>query len=136
MLVNANKLIPYKYMESKVQKKEQQMLVYWEQNACGVQEANYRTKEDDEGCATQKPQMKNVEDKEQITHPTVNTIFIFDLQMNNSYKSAGFGMQRSKDDMLSVSAESTIVFAQSLRTFAQSSKLWAQLLEIFVLSIE
>jgi len=30
MLVNVNKLKPYKYMESKVQKKEQQMLIYWE----------------------------------------------------------------------------------------------------------
>ncbi len=30
MLVNMNKLKPYKYMESKVQKKEQQMPIYWE----------------------------------------------------------------------------------------------------------
>ncbi len=30
MLVNVNKFKPYKYMESKVQKKEQQMLIYWE----------------------------------------------------------------------------------------------------------
>jgi hypothetical protein len=30
MLVNVNKLKRYKYIESKVQKQEQQMLVYWE----------------------------------------------------------------------------------------------------------
>jgi hypothetical protein len=30
MLVNVNKLKRYKYMESKVQKQEQQMPVYWE----------------------------------------------------------------------------------------------------------
>jgi hypothetical protein len=36
VLVNMNNLKPYKYMEYKVQKKEQQMLVYWEKNASGV----------------------------------------------------------------------------------------------------
>jgi hypothetical protein len=30
VLVNVNKLKPYKYMESKVQKQEQQMPIYWE----------------------------------------------------------------------------------------------------------
>jgi hypothetical protein len=30
VLVNVNKLKPYKYMESKVHKQEQQMLLYWE----------------------------------------------------------------------------------------------------------
>jgi hypothetical protein len=30
VLVIANKLKPYKYMESEVHKQEQQMLVYWE----------------------------------------------------------------------------------------------------------
>jgi hypothetical protein len=30
VLVNVNKLKPYKYMESEVQKTKQQMLVYWE----------------------------------------------------------------------------------------------------------
>jgi hypothetical protein len=33
MLINVNKLKPYKYMECEVQKQEQQMLIYWEQNA-------------------------------------------------------------------------------------------------------
>jgi hypothetical protein len=37
-------------MESKVYKKEQQMPIYWEQNAGGVQKANSNTKEDDEIC--------------------------------------------------------------------------------------
>ncbi len=36
MLVNVNKLKPYKYMESKILKKEQQMLVYWEKSVSKV----------------------------------------------------------------------------------------------------
>ncbi len=32
MLVNVNKLKPYKYMESKVHKQKQQVPIYWEQN--------------------------------------------------------------------------------------------------------
>jgi len=64
MLVNVNKLKPYKYMESKVQKKKKknkkkQMHVYWEKNVGGIQEANSNTDEDDE-CEVQKPHMKNV----------------------------------------------------------------------------
>jgi hypothetical protein len=35
---------------------------------CLVQEANFNTEEDDEGCEIQKPHMKNVEDKKQITN--------------------------------------------------------------------
>ncbi len=50
VLVNVNKLKPYKYMKSKVQKKEKQMPIYWEQSASGVQKVNLDTKEDDEGC--------------------------------------------------------------------------------------
>jgi hypothetical protein len=33
MLINVNKLKPYKYMECEVQKQEQQMPIYWEQSA-------------------------------------------------------------------------------------------------------
>ncbi len=36
VLVNVNKLKPYKYMESDVQNQEQQMPMYWEQSACGI----------------------------------------------------------------------------------------------------
>ncbi len=36
MLVNMNKLKPYKYMESKMQKKEQQMPIYWEKSVGGI----------------------------------------------------------------------------------------------------
>ncbi len=57
--------------------------------------------------------MKNVEDKEHITDPTVNIIFIFDLQMSNNCRSEGFRMQRSKDDMSSILAKSATIFAQS-----------------------
>jgi hypothetical protein len=43
--------------------------------------------------------------------------------MNNNCRSEGFGMQRSKDDMLSVSTKLVAVFAQSSGVFAQSLKL-------------
>jgi hypothetical protein len=82
-------------------------------------------KEDDEKCEIQKPQMKNAEDKEHIIDPTVNIVFIFDLQMNNNCKNAIFGMQRSKDDMSGVLVELTILFVRSSRVFTHSSKLWA-----------
>jgi hypothetical protein len=35
VLVNMNKLKPYKYMEFEVQKQNQHMLMYWEQNIGG-----------------------------------------------------------------------------------------------------
>ncbi len=41
--------------------------------------------------------------------------------MRNNYNSAGFRMQRFKDDKLGVSVESTRVFAWSSGIFAQSS---------------
>jgi hypothetical protein len=47
--------------------------------ASGVQEANFDIEEDNERCEIQKPQMKNDEDKKQITYLMVNTIFIFNL---------------------------------------------------------
>jgi hypothetical protein len=34
VLVNVNKLKPYKYMEYEVHKQEQKMPVYWEHSAC------------------------------------------------------------------------------------------------------
>jgi len=40
----------------------------------------------------------------------VNIFFISNLKMNNNHKSAGFGMQRSKDDMSSISTESITIF--------------------------
>ncbi len=36
VLVNVNKLKPYKYMEFEVQKQEQQIPIYWGQNVGGV----------------------------------------------------------------------------------------------------
>jgi len=69
--------------------------------------------------------MKNPEDKNHIIDLVVNIIFISNLQMNNNYKSVGFRMQRSKDDMLGVSTESIVIFAQSSGIFAQSLELWA-----------
>jgi hypothetical protein len=52
MLVNVNKLKPYKYMKSKVQKQEQQMPIYWQKNVDGVQAENFDMKEDDKDCKT------------------------------------------------------------------------------------
>jgi hypothetical protein len=66
--------------------------------------------------------MKNDEFKEQIIDLAMNIVFIFNLQMNNNCNNAKFGMQRSLDDMLSISTKSIAVFAQSL-------ELWAQLVE-------
>ncbi len=94
------------------------MPIYWGKNVGGVHEANSDTQEDDEGCQTQKPQMKNDENKEQITYPTINTIFIFNLQKNNNCSIVGFGMQKFTNDMSRVLRESTIVFILSLGLFA------------------
>ncbi len=86
--------------------------------AIGVQEANSNIEEDDERSEIQKSQMKNDEDKQQIIDPTANTIFIFNLQMNNNYNCAIFGMQRSKDDMSGISAKLIRVFIRSSGVFA------------------
>jgi hypothetical protein len=56
----------------------------------------------------------------------MNTIFIFNLQINNNCNNAKFVMEGSKDDMSSVLVESTRVFTYSSRIFTQSSELWAQ----------
>jgi hypothetical protein len=65
--------------------------------------------------------MKNAKNKEQIIDPIMNTIFIFDLQMNNNCRSGGFGMQKFKDDMSGILAKLVVVFTQSSRVFTQSS---------------
>ncbi len=70
--------------------------------------------------------MKNIENKEQIVDLMVNTIFIFNLQMSNKYKSVGFGMQRSKNDVLGVLVKSTTIFTQSSRILTISLELWEQ----------
>jgi hypothetical protein len=55
------------------------MLVYWENSVGGSEEVNSNIEEDDDICEIQKPQMKNDEDKKQITDPVMNIIFIFYL---------------------------------------------------------
>ncbi len=55
MLVNVNKLKPYKYMEFEVQKHELQMLVYWEQSANGLQEDNSNMDMENEDNEKQQP---------------------------------------------------------------------------------
>jgi hypothetical protein len=47
----------------------------------------------------------------------INTILIFDLHMtnnslNNNFRSEGFGIQRSKDNLSRVSVELAEIFAQ------------------------
>jgi len=74
--------------------------------------------EDNEGYEIHKPHMKNAANKKQITNPMVNTIFIFDLQMNNNCRSVEFGMYKSKDDMLSILGKSTIILVKLLGVFA------------------
>ncbi len=56
--------------------------------------------------------MKNDEDKEQITDPIVNLVFIFDFQKSNNCNSTKFGMQKSTYDMSSVLVESIAIFIQ------------------------
>ncbi len=108
------------------------MPVYWEQNVGGVQVENYDTKEEDEDCEIQKPHMQGIKYEEYMENFVVNIISIFDLQMinkfvSNNYRSEGFGMQRSKDDLLGVSLELVIIYTQTSRVFAQSINLLAQL---------
>ncbi len=85
------------------------MPIYWEQSVGGVQEVNFDIREDDEGYQIQKAQMKNDEFKEQIIDPTMDIVFIFNLQMNNNCTNAKFGMHKSIDDMSGISIQSTIV---------------------------
>ncbi len=52
MLVNVNKLKPYKYMDSEIQKQKQHMLMYWEQSVGGLQVEDFDTKVEDENYVT------------------------------------------------------------------------------------
>ncbi len=84
-------------MESEVQKQEQQILIYWEQSASGIQMENFDMEEDDENCEIQKPHMQSIKVEEQMKDPMVNIILIFDLNMinkfkSNNYKSEGYGI--------------------------------------------
>ncbi len=54
MLVNVNKLKPYKYVDFEIQKQEQHMLMYWEQSVGGLQVEDFDTKVEDENYVTQK----------------------------------------------------------------------------------
>ncbi len=88
------------------------MPVYWKQNVGGVQVENSNMEEEDEDCEIQKPQMQSTKDGEHMKDLMINTILIFDLHMtnkslSNNCKNEGFGMQRSKDDLLRVLIEST-----------------------------
>jgi hypothetical protein len=79
MLVNVKKLKAYKYMKFEVQKQKQQMSIYWEQSACGLQAKNFDTKVEDEDYVTQKPQMQRNEEKEQMKDLEINTILSLEL---------------------------------------------------------
>jgi hypothetical protein len=63
------------------------------------------------------------EDEKHMKNPKVNIILILELQMinksmSNNYKSKGFRMQRSQDDLSRVLVELVEVFAQSSCVFA------------------
>jgi hypothetical protein len=73
-----NMLKAYKYMESKVHNKKQQMLVYWEQSISRVHVKFFDTKEEDEDCERQKPQMQSTKVEEQMEDLAINKILIFD----------------------------------------------------------
>jgi hypothetical protein len=51
-------------MEFEVQKQEQQMPVYWEQNISGLQVKYFDTEVEDEEYDIQKPQIQSNEDEE------------------------------------------------------------------------
>jgi hypothetical protein len=55
VLVNVNKLKPYKCMESEVYKQKLYMLIYWEQNASGLQEEDSDTNVENEDYVKQQP---------------------------------------------------------------------------------
>ncbi len=92
MLFNVNKLKPYKYMESKVQKQESQMPIYWEQSGGGLQEKDFDMEVGNEYYVSQKPQMWGNEKKKWMEDPKVKIILTSKLQMtnkmlNDNYKS-------------------------------------------------
>ncbi len=96
-------------------------------------------KEEDEDCEIQKPQIRHYEDEDQMQDLEVKKILISDLHMPNKFrnsncKSARFGMQRFKDDMLEISTASIKVFAQSSKIFTQTSDLLEQSIEKLVQS--
>ncbi len=57
VLVNVNKLKPYKYMEYEVQKQEQQMPMYWEHSKSGLQAKDYNMEVEDKDYDIHKPQI-------------------------------------------------------------------------------
>jgi hypothetical protein len=79
VLVNVKKLKPYKHMKFEVQKQKQQMLVYWEDSACGLQVKDFDSEVEDEDYLTQKPKIQRNEKKEQMKDLEVNTILSLEL---------------------------------------------------------
>ncbi len=102
-------------MGSKVQKQEQQMPVYWENNIGGLQAKDSDMEVENEDYEIQKPQIQRNEKEEQMKDLMVNKISILELQMtknsvSNNCKSEGFGMQGSEDDLSRVLTKSIKVF--------------------------
>jgi hypothetical protein len=65
---------------------------------------------ENEYCDIHKLQIQSNEDEKHMKDPAINTILFLELYMINKYvsnncKSEGFGMQRSEDYLLRVSAE-------------------------------
>ncbi len=104
VLVIVNKLKPYKYMESKVQKQEQSI--------GGLLVEDFDTDVEDDDCDIQKPHIQTNEDEEQMQDLLINTILIVAIHMtnefvSNNYKSDGFGKQKSTNYLSWVLVEST-----------------------------
>ncbi len=124
-------------MDSKIQKQEQHMLMYWEQSVGGLHVEDFDTKVEDENYVTQKLDMWCNDEEEQMKDLEVNTILILQLQMtkkslSNNYKNEGSRIQKFEVNLLGVLVELTKVFAQSSNVFAQSSYLLAQSIEVSI----
>ncbi len=57
VLVKVSNFKPYKYMEFKVHKQEQQMPMYWEHNVGGLSAKDFDMEVEDEDYVTHKPQI-------------------------------------------------------------------------------
>jgi hypothetical protein len=101
VLVNVNKLKPYKYKEFEVQKQKQQMPMYWEHNTCGLQAEDFDMEVEDENYEIQKPHIQNNEDVEHMEDLIINILLILELHMTNesmsdNYINEGFGSRDLK----------------------------------------
>ncbi len=123
------------------------MPIYWEQSGGGLQEEEFDMEVEDEGCVTQKPQMRGNDEEEQMEDLEVKTILTLKLKMkdkllNDNYRSEELVLhnemdyevhseesviQKSKVDSLVVLANSIDVSTQSINLFIDSTNVSTQL---------